>query len=532
MEKIEKFLWVFNVLGSALIITSILFYLVAIPLYRSKFWPVLQRPKIVKYLLWGLFFIGFIIYSTLQLSNFYTLGAPMRDISIFDQAIWHLSHFEAPGSILRGMTNLWGDHFHPVIVLIAPFYWLKSDVRWLFIIQAAVVSAGVFPIFAIARDKLKSNFAGFAFAFSWLFFIGIQHAVRFGFYPETLAITFLAYAIHFIFKNRVGWYFVFVMLTLSCKENISLYIVFLGIWILLFTRQRWVGVITTIIGLAWFKLIIGFLIPQIAGFPYYYFRYEQFGDNFFQVIKTVILHPKYTLRIAFTPEIKIISWLYYFVPFAFLPIFSSFAFVLIPVMAEKFLSTDSQFWTMGYHYGASAVTFLIISVILALTNILNLNLVKKIKIPDNLKIVYISLILVVLTIIFSFRNSTDPFYRFFNRDFLKFHFPENYQRAIKLIPTDKSLTAQMTLGTALAHRMEIYWWSPYPEQKKGDFIFLSQSYSTFPYSAEEHRQKLNDLIKSGEYGVRYSEGDIIILEKGLKENQPLSLEIKKYLEGQ
>lgn len=529
MERFQNYLWVIETFGTAVIFASFVFYLIIIPLAHSKAGHKLNRPQNIQKLLWGLFCFGSIIYSILQLSIYYTLGSPMRDVSIFDQAIWHLSRFQLPASTIRELPNLWGDHFNPIIVLIAPFYWIKSDVRWLFIVQAAVVSAGVFPIFGIAKEKLKSNFAGLCFAFSWVFYIGIQHAIRFGFYPETLAITFLAFAIYFFFKKRTVWYFAFVILALACKENISLYIAFLGIWILIFTRQRWVGVATIILGLAWFKLIIGFLMPYFAGFPYYYFRYQQFGDNPLEALKTILRHPKYTLKIAFSPEVKITSWLSYFTPLAFLPIFSSFTIVLVPVMAEKFLSTDSQFWTMGFHYGASAATFLVISAILATANILSPRWTRKIKLPDNLKASYIGLILVVLAIIFSFRNSTDPFSQFFDKKKMQFRFPQNYQEVIKLIPPDKSLTAQMTLGTALAHRQEIYWWSDYPEQKKGDFILVSSNYSTFPYSEEEHKNRLKGLLESNNYGIRYSKGDILLLEKGLKESQSLSGEFKEFL---
>jgi len=529
MGKFQNYLWVLNVIGLSVAFASAIFYLVLIPLSRSKIWRGLRRPKNAKIFVWLLFFLGFVIYSALQLSIYYTLGSPMRDISIFDQAIWHLSHFQMPASTIREMTNLWGDHFHPTIVLITSFYWLKSDVKWLFLIQAAVVSAGVFPIFWIARDRLKSNFAGLAFAFSWVFYIGVQHAIRFGFYPETLAITFLAFAIYFLFIKKIWQYFLFILLALTCKENISLYVAFLGIWTFIFTKEKWLGAITVFLGLAWLELTIGFLIPHFAGFPYYYFRYEQLGDNFFQAIKTVILHPKYTLKIAFSPEVKITSWLYYFVPFGFLPIFSSFAFVLVPVMGEKFLSTDPQFWTMGYHYGASVATFLTIAAILATANILESQWFQRIKLSSNLKASYVGLILVILTIIFTFKDSTAPFYRFFDKNLIKFQFPSNYQEVIKLVPPDGSLTAQMTLGTALAHRNEIYWWSDYPNQKKGDFILLSSDYSTFPYSAGEHKNRIKNLIEKGEYGIRYCKGDIILFERGLKQSQTLSEEIQNFL---
>ena len=528
MEKISNNLWVIEVLSLAIIISTAIFYLFLIPLRSTKNWPKLHQSPTIKIILWGLFFLGLFIYGFLQLSIFYNLGSPMRDVAIFDQAIWHLSRFEAPASTLRGIPNLWGDHFHPILVLITPLYWLKSDVRWLFVLQAAVVSAGIFPIFAIARDKLKSNFAGLAFAFSWLFFLGVQHAIRFGFYPETLAITFLAFAIYFLFKKKIWQYFLFIFLALACKENISLYIVFLGLWAFFWPKARLVGLLTLILGLTWFKLTVGFLIPHLAGAAYQYFRYEALGNSPLAVLKTIIFHPIYTLKIAFSPG-KFANWLAYFVPFGFLSLFSSFLFVLIPVMAEKFLSTDPKFWVMGYHYGASAVTFLVVSAILASSNILNLSLIKKIRLPKSLKAAYIGLFLVVLSLFFSFNKSENPFYAFGDKDFWQFHFPANYHEAIKLIPPDKSLTAQMTLGTALAHRQEIYWWSDYPEQKKGDFILLSTKYSTFPYSIEQHRQRIKDLLANGEYGIRYSSGDIILLEKDLKESKPLSEEFKSFI---
>jgi hypothetical protein len=49
------------------------------------------------------------------------------DLVIFDQAIWHLSRFERPESTVRGLSNLFGDHFHPLIALFAPLYWIAAD---------------------------------------------------------------------------------------------------------------------------------------------------------------------------------------------------------------------------------------------------------------------------------------------------------------------------------------------------------------------------------------------------------------------
>ena len=58
------------------------------------------------------------------------------DLAIFDQAVRALSQGEAPVSAMKGGMNLWGDHFHPVILLAAPAYWLRPKAGTLVVVQA------------------------------------------------------------------------------------------------------------------------------------------------------------------------------------------------------------------------------------------------------------------------------------------------------------------------------------------------------------------------------------------------------------
>jgi len=493
-------------------------------LFSSWFNISIKDSKRIRLALVFLFLVGFFIYLNLQFSLYYTLGTPMRDVSIFDQAIWHLSRFELPASLVRLISNLWGDHLNPIIVFLVPFYWLKSDVRWLFILQALIISLGVFPIYGIAKEKLKSHFAGLAFAFSFLFFIGVQHAINFGFYPETLSITLLAFMIYFFFKKRYFWFFLFLILSLLCKENISLYIAFFGLWVLIFAKQKWIGLVTFIIGVLYFKFAL-WLIPQL-GNGYIYFRYADFGTTPLGVIKTFFLKPIYTLRILFGAA-KISGWLGYLTPFAFLPIFSSFLLVLLPVFGEKFLSSDPKLWVMGYHYGANATTFLVVGSILAIAGFIQFKIIKRFNLSQEQIVNYFSILVIILTIAFTIKSG-GPLLRLTHSSAWQFEFPANYREAANLIEPNKSLAAQMTLGTALTHRDKLYLW---PQDGYGsDYILLSSKYATFPLSIDEHKAKIRELLKDPHYGIRYSSGDIILLEKGLENSVSLSNEMRAYLE--
>ena len=52
------------------------------------------------------------------------------------------------------MTNLFGDHFHPVIVLFAPLFWIAPAAETLLVAQAALLALSIVPVFVYARDRL------------------------------------------------------------------------------------------------------------------------------------------------------------------------------------------------------------------------------------------------------------------------------------------------------------------------------------------------------------------------------------------
>src|SRR4030095_11368803 len=76
------------------------------------------------------------------------------DVGIFDQAVWHLSRFETPASSIRGFSNLFGDHFHPIIAVFAPLYWVAPAADTLLVAQAVLFGASVIPVFLFMRTRL------------------------------------------------------------------------------------------------------------------------------------------------------------------------------------------------------------------------------------------------------------------------------------------------------------------------------------------------------------------------------------------
>ena len=49
--------------------------------------------------------------------------------------------------------NLLGDHFHPLIAVLAPLYWIWDDPRMLLLAQAALFAASMVPVARFAERR-------------------------------------------------------------------------------------------------------------------------------------------------------------------------------------------------------------------------------------------------------------------------------------------------------------------------------------------------------------------------------------------
>jgi uncharacterized membrane protein len=72
-------------------------------------------------------------YALISLFRHWRFGSGY-DLGIFDQAVWLMSRFEAPASTISGYAHIFGDHFSPVLILLAPLYWVAPAPETLLIV--------------------------------------------------------------------------------------------------------------------------------------------------------------------------------------------------------------------------------------------------------------------------------------------------------------------------------------------------------------------------------------------------------------
>src|SRR4051795_13037064 len=84
--------------------------------------------------------VGAVALAALAILRHDRYGSGGFDLGIFDQQVWSYAHFRVGPNTVKRTHDLLGDHFHPILVLLAPLYWLWDDVRALLVAQAVLLA--------------------------------------------------------------------------------------------------------------------------------------------------------------------------------------------------------------------------------------------------------------------------------------------------------------------------------------------------------------------------------------------------------
>src|SRR3984885_15718966 len=134
-------------------------------------------------------------YSTISLSRLIQLNPSSWDLGIFTEYVKQYANLRAPIVDIRATGfNLLGDHFQPIVAVLAPFFRGFPSSATLVVAQALLAAASVFPVSQLAREKLgvgPARAIAVAYGFSW----GLQQLAQFDFHEIAFAVPLLAFAL-------------------------------------------------------------------------------------------------------------------------------------------------------------------------------------------------------------------------------------------------------------------------------------------------------------------------------------------------
>jgi uncharacterized membrane protein len=417
------------------------------------------------------------------------------DLAIYDQAVWHLSRFEPPASSIRGMTNLFGDHFHPVIVLFAPLFWIAPQAETLLAAQAVLLALSIVPVFVYARDRLPSASA-LAIAVAYGLFWGMQQTAGFDVHEAAFAPLAVASLLLAMERKAWGWFYVAALAVAAVKEDLTPFL--MGVGAYLFVRgERWRGGVLLIASLAAFAAIVGLVIPAASDSGVYGYR---------STYAEVLEHPWSIPLALVNPPIKLLTMFLWVAPFALLPLASPLSLLLAPFAVERFLSSSDHHWGTIFHYSAPLAPVVAMAAADGLARIIA-------WLPRGASHERTRAALAAACVLLAaFLPGHQPLWRIFSPAFYRVSAIDRAGvQALGVVPPGASVVAQTNIAPHMSHRFLLYQLAPHAPD--ADYVIAVEEHDTWPVASfQEIRGLLDERQRQG-YRIVFGQDGWIVLRR-------------------
>jgi uncharacterized membrane protein len=364
------------------------------------------------------------------------------DFGIFDQAIWNVAHFRPPviDHLEMGGKIIFADHFNPSIFLLSPIYWLTGRPEALLIAQAVAVGLSGWILYLIGKAILKHNGAALGVTISYLLFVGLQNALITDFHEVTVMTLPLMLTLWAIVSDRKKLYWLFLLITLGCKESSFLLAASIACYVAI-TKPTWRkdALITVLLSGFWGWASTTLIIPYFSGGRYLYT--PDFPKGIGAILHAFISKP-----------IKLHTLLISFWSFGFLPLLSPATW---PMIFQDFVvrfvpnNTDLR-WDLGLHYSAQLAPIMGYSTVLGVARLAKF-------FREKLFLPFIALLLVTNAVFLHQFKLHGPLGLSYNPAFYRhtgdFSFLDSL---LTQVPKDTSVMAQNNLAPHLIHTNAVH----------------------------------------------------------------------------
>jgi uncharacterized membrane protein len=452
---------------------------------------------------WIIALATFIAYDTISVFRYLRLDPGSWDLGIFTEYVKQLAGLHSPVVSIRGAGfNLLGDHFQPIVGLLAPLFRVFPTPETLIVAQALLAAASVIPVCRAAQELLgiwASRGIGLAYGFSW----GLQQMVNFDFHEIAFAVPLLAFSLSALVRRRPRPAVLWALPLVFVKEDqgftvAAIGLVMAGMGLVALARGdgpagpaaeqepgAWIrgGVLLAVWGLAWSVLAIAVIIPHFN--PAHQYPYWSKGG----VIGPgghpsagALLHQ---LTVAGHEKL----WTTYLIllPVAFLALRSPLALVAVPSLVLRFISTNSFFWGTGWHYDATVMPIVFLAAVDGMARFRASSRRRAgpasrrgppwLPAPGEAVARYGAAVMVVIAGWLAFRFPLDTLWSPQTYDISSHVSAED--AAMARVPDGVTVETTLTMLAPLAARDDTYWIGTYPNPAP-DYVVFDETDSGWP----------------------------------------------------
>jgi len=529
-----------------------------------------QKPTLATVALLFLVSLYALVFGVLAARAYPAHETGAFDLGVYDQPLWNAA--QGRGLSLTLVPHLgptrFAIHVEPILFLLVPIYrFLIDDPRVLLWLQTVVIALGGLPLYGLARRRLANNWAALAIVAAYFLLPALESVNLFDFHAVGLAPTLLLTALYFLdlalitdddprglwthitkyqtsnHKHQVsgnrsyslgrlsvrsqtlyaGLSSLFFLLALSTKEDISLHVFMIGLFVLVLRRRWRPGLALVLVGLLWFFLAFYVIIPSSrpteAGSAYVGF-FDSLGDTPLEIALSPIRTPGRVLGLLVTPE-NIRALIMLTLPLAFLPLVGLPIFILAaPTLAITLLSSNPLMHQLEtYHYAAPAIPFVILAAVDGIARLSNVKSANQ-QISKHTSHtpysvfhapLFLSLLVLIVSLVYHYYRGYSPLARPFHWPVVTAHEQQGHELAAS-IPRSAPVIAQAELVTLASHRQWIQIWQG-PLDEQADYYLWDVSHPAFVNRDGAQEKLLSDIARDPSVGPIVTQDGYLLLQR-------------------
>jgi len=308
----------------------------------------------------------FAAYTVISVFRYLRRDPSSWDLGIFTEYVKQYAHLRAPIVDVHGAGfNLFGDHFHPIVALIAPFFRVFPTPVTLLVAQALLAAVSVFPVSRAGRELLgdgQGRAIAAAYGFSW----GLQQLANSDFHEIAFAVPLLAFSLSALARGRIGPAVLWAMPLVFVKEDQGFTLAAIGLILAFAYRRYGDGLFLIGWGLFWSSLAILVILPHFnASHTYAYWV----AGGALKPMSGHIGFAELWGNLANGVGTKLPTLAVILLPTAFIALRSPLVLAVLPSLLLRFLGTNSVYWSTSFHYSATVMPIVFIAAIDAMARI-------------------------------------------------------------------------------------------------------------------------------------------------------------------
>ena len=295
----------------------------------------------------------------------HAFGTRAFDLGIYDNIAWNSSHGHFLGcSLIKGGVHT-AAHFDPILLGFSLPYLLEPRAETLMVLQAIWVLSGVIPVYLIAKRRLDDRLAATILALGFALYPSVQGVIVRDFHSLALLATPALWMLWCLDAQKSTGYWVALAITLSTREDSSLFVIGIGLYALLATTERRRGALTMGIAIAYLLIVKLAVMPdsgllmQNSDHTYAYAnRYRRLipeDGGALDGIATLITNPGFVLGHVLSWE-KFLAAVAFLLPLGLLPLGAGRRTLICAYgVAFMFLASHKSIYYPLSHYSSVLV---------------------------------------------------------------------------------------------------------------------------------------------------------------------------------